>query len=362
LTRSSLRAAPRRRAAAALCTAAVLAGLAAIAAGCGSSSSTSAATSVGAGGSSGGTLTLYSAQHEQMTNALAKAFEKQSGATVRVRFGEDEGLANQIVQEDSASPADVLLTENTPPLELLSEKSLLANVDASTLAQVPSRYDSKSGQWVGVAARETVLIYDPRKISASELPKSILDLAKPEWKGKLAIAPSEPDFVPIVSAIDKLDGRAATTSWLEGFAANAKRYDDNEGIVAAVEAGQVDAGVINHYYWFEQRAEVGAAKVHSKLYYFGHEDPGALVNISGAGALKSSHDPPLAQKFLAFLASKEGQNAMTHSGDWEYPLVAGVAPPAGLVSFAKLEAPNVGPADLGDGSVPLQLMQQAGLL
>jgi iron(III) transport system substrate-binding protein len=360
LTPSSLRAVPGRRAAAALCAAAMLAGLTALASGCSSSSSPSSAA--GAGGSSGGTLTLYSAQHEQMTNALAKAFEKQSGAKVRVRFGEDEGLANQIVQEGSASPADVLLTENTPPLELLSEKGLLAKVNAPTLARVPSQYDSKSGNWVGVAARETVLIYDPRKISASALPKSILDLAKPEWKGKLAIAPSEPDFVPIVSAIDKLDGRAATTAWLEGFAANAKRYDDNEGIVAAVEAGQVDAGVINHYYWFEQRAEVGAAKVHSKLYYFGHEDPGALVNISGAGALKSSHDPALAQKFLAFLASREGQNAMTHSGDWEYPLVAGVAPPPGLVPFAKLEAPDVGPADLGDGSVPLQLMQQAGLL
>jgi iron(III) transport system substrate-binding protein len=363
LISSSLRAATRRRAAGALGAIAALAALA-VASGCGSSSSVSSASSSSSSTSagSGGTLTLYSAQHEQMTNALAKAFEKQSGAKVRVRFGEDEGLANQIVQEGSASPADVLLTENTPPLELLSEKGLLANVNAATLAQVPSQYDSKSGHWVGVAARETVLIYDPRKIAASELPKSILDLAKPEWKGKLAIAPSEPDFVPIVSAIDKLDGRAATTSWLEGFAANAKRYDDNEGIVAAVEAGQVDAGVINHYYWFEQRAEVGAAKVHSKLYYFGHEDPGALVNISGAGALKSTKDPALAQKFLAFLASKEGQNAMTHSGDWEYPLLAGVAPPPGLVPFAKLEAPAVGPADLGDGSVPLQLMQQAGLL
>jgi iron(III) transport system substrate-binding protein len=311
---------------------------------------------------SGNTLTLYSAQHQQMTNALAKAFERKTGATVRIRFGEDEGLANQIVQESSASPADVLLSENTPPLELLAGKSLLAQVNGSTLAQVPARYDSPSGHWVGVAARETALIYNPRLISASRLPASILDLAKPQWKGKLAIAPSEPDFVPIVSAIDKLDGRAATERWLEGFASNAKRYDDNEGIVAAVEGGQVAAGVINHYYWYEQAAEVGAANVHSKLYYFGHKDPGALVNVSGAGALSSSEHPALAQRFLAFLVSKEGQRAMTHSGDWEYPLVAGVAPPPGLRPFADLQAPEVGPADLGDGSGALGLMQQAGLL
>jgi iron(III) transport system substrate-binding protein len=342
---------PPRPIARSLWFSAALAACVALAAGCGSSSS-----------SGSGTLTLYSAQHEQMTNALAKAFERKSGAKVRVRFGEDEGLANQLVQEGPASPADVLLTENTPPLELLAEKGLLAPVDGPTLRQVPARYDSPSGHWVGVAARETVLIYNPRLVSASQLPSSILDLAKPEWKGKLAIAPSEPDFVPIVSAIDKLDGRAATERWLQGFAANAKRYDDNEGIVAAVEAGQVGAGIINHYYWYEQAAEVGAAKVHSKLYYFGHKDPGALVNISGAGALKSSKDPALAQRFLAFLVSKEGQNAMTHSGDWEYPLVAGVTPPPGLRPFAGLQAPEVGPADLGDGSVPLQLMQEAGLL
>lgn len=328
---------------------AALAALATAALGCGSTSSHN-------------TLTLYSAQHEQMTNALAKAFERKTGATVRIRFGEDEGLANQIVQEGSASPADVLLSENTPPLELLAGKGLLAQVNGVTLAQVPARYDSPSGRWVGVAARETVLIYNPKLISASQLPASIIDLARPQWKGKLAIAPSEPDFVPIVSAIDKLDGRAATERWLEGFASNAKRYGDNEGIVAAVEDGQVAAGVINHYYWYEQAKEVGAANVHSRLYYFGHRDPGALVDISGAGALKSSNDPALAQRFLAFVVSRQGQSAITHSGDWEYPLVAGVAPPAGLRPFAGLEAPDVGPADLGDGSAPLRLMQQAGLL
>ena len=350
-----------RRSATALCTSLSLAALALAAAGCGSSSSASSARGTGSATSSG-TLTLYSAQHEQMTNALAKAFERKTGAKVRIRFGEDEGLANQIVQESSASPADALLTENTPPLELLSEKGLLAKVDAPTLAQVPAGDDSQSGNWVGVAARETVLIYNPQLLSASELPKSILELSQPQWKGKLAIAPSEPDFVPIVSAIDKLDGRATTESWLKGFAANAKRYDDNEGIVAAVEAGQVAAGVINHYYWYEQRAEVGAAKVHSRLYYFGHKDPGALVNVSGAAALKSSKNPALAQRFLSFLVSKDGQEAMTHSGDWEYPLVAGVTPPPGLRPFAGLEAPEVGPAALGDGSVPVTLMQEAGLL
>jgi iron(III) transport system substrate-binding protein len=309
-----------------------------------------------------GSLTLYSSQHEPMTEALIEGFEAESGATVEVRYGEDEGLASQIEQEGDATPADVVLTENTPPLELLAGKELLAKVDSSTLGEVPSRYSSPSGHWVGVAARETVMVYNPDLVTTGELPASILDLAKPEWKGKLAIAPSEPDFIPIVSAITKLDGEAAAKSWLEGFADNAKRYNDNEGIIAAVDNGQIAAGIINHYYWYEAVAEEGKDKVPSKLHYFGHEDPGALVNVSGAGALESSDEPKLAQEFLAYLVSVEGQTAITKSGDWEYPLNAAVPAPPGLKPFDSLEPPKVGPADLGDGSAPVELMQQVGLL
>jgi iron(III) transport system substrate-binding protein len=324
-----------------------------------------AAASAGCGGSdsgSSGSLTLYSAQHEPMTEALAKGFEEANGVKVQIRYGEDEGLASQIEQEGDATPADVVLTENTPPLEALAENDLLAKVDASTLAEVPARYSSPTRHWVGVAARETVMVYDPDLVAADELPASILDLAKPEWKGKLAIAPSEPDFVPIVSAIEKLDGEAAAKSWLEGFAANAKHYNDNEGIIAAVDSGQIAAGIINHYYWYEAVAEEGQAKVPSQLHYFGHEDPGALVNVSGAAALESSGDPELAQEFVAYVVSVEGQEAIAESGDWEYPLNAAVPPPAGLKPFDSLEPPNVSPSDLGDGSAPLELMQQVGLL
>lgn len=334
--------------------------IAAAVAGCGSSSSSNSTASADSG--SGGSLTLYSAQHEQMTEALAKGFEEETGASVAIRYGEDEGLADQIEQEGSASPADVVLTENTPPVEALAEKGLLAPVDKSTLEQVPAQYSSDEGLWVGVAARETVMIYNPKLIAAAELPKSILDLAEPQWKGKLAIAPSEPDFVPVVRAVEMLDGKAAAKTWLKGFAANAKHYNDNEGIVAAVDAGQIGAGIINHYYWFEARAEEGASKVPSKLHYFGNEDPGALVDISGAAALASSHDPELAQEFLAYVTSPAGQEAMTHSGDWEYPLNSAATPPPGLVPFAKVDPPPVTPADLGDGSTPLKLMQEVGLL
>jgi iron(III) transport system substrate-binding protein len=316
----------------------------------------------GSGAGSSGTLTLYSAQHEGLTNALVKAFEKRTGASVRVRYGADDQLASQIVAEGPVSPTDVFLAENSPPLTLLEEKGLLAKIDGSTLARVPARYDSPSGDWVGVAARETALIYDPKLVPPGQLPHSILDLAQPSWKGRLAIAPAEPDFQPVVAAVSKLDGSTVAGRWLTGFASNAKRYNDNEGIVAAVEHGQVAAGVVNHYYWYRLAQEVGFGKMRSRLYYFGHGDPGALLDVSAAGVLKSSKQQSLAQQFVAFIVSSESERTLVRSGDWEYPLGSDVAPATGLKPFDRLEAPNIAPADLGDGHVALQLLRQAGLL
>src|ERR1035441_3957632 len=83
------------------------------------------ATALGAtacsGGSSGSgsSLTVYNGQHEQTTNALVAAFEKESGIHVQVRNDDEDVLANQIITEGGASPADVIYTENSPALETL---------------------------------------------------------------------------------------------------------------------------------------------------------------------------------------------------------------------------------------------------
>ena len=140
------------------------------------------------GSSSGQSITLYSGQHVQTTDALVTAFEKATGITVNVRPGDEDDLANQIVVEGSHSPADVIFTENSPALEYLQERGLLARLDASTLADTPSRYNSPQGDWVGVSARVSVLVYNPSRISSSQLPTSVLQLADPKYRGKLAFA------------------------------------------------------------------------------------------------------------------------------------------------------------------------------
>ena len=163
-----------------------------------------------------GAITLYSGQHLQTTQKLVAAFEKQTGIKVSVRSDDEAVLADQIVTEGGHSPADVFYTENTPPLEFLQAKGLLSPVRSSTLGATPAKYNSPQGDWVGVSARVSVLIYNPRLISRSQLPTSVMQLADPKYQGKLALAAGETDFQPIVTSVLRAHGAAATRELAQG--------------------------------------------------------------------------------------------------------------------------------------------------
>jgi iron(III) transport system substrate-binding protein len=315
------------------------------------------------GSASAATLVLYSAQHEQTVDLLVSAFEKETGIQVKVHSGDGPEVAEQIVQEGSASPADVFFTENSPEIAVLSEKGLLAPVDPTTLAVIPSKYNAPDGTWVGVLAREDVLAYNPSMVSQSELPASLMDLAKPEWKGKIAIAPSDNDFLPLVNAVVVTQGKDAALAWLKGLKVNAKIYDDDEGVVAAVNRGAVATGIINNYYWARLQQELGKAKTPSEIYHFSHGDVGGLINVSGAGVLKTSKDPKDAQRFLAFLVSVKAQKMLADTPiNFEYPLHPGVVPNPVLKPMDELQPPSITVAQLGDDAPVVDLLREAGLL
>ena len=143
-----------------------------------------AACSGGPAGSGHETITLYNGQHVQTTDALVAAFEKQTGIQVAVRNDDEDIFDAEIVAEGPRSPADVIYTENSPALEYLQQKGLLAPVDRSTLARTPSRFDSPQGDWVGVSARVSVIIYNPGLIAKDALPTHVLQLGEAALQGK----------------------------------------------------------------------------------------------------------------------------------------------------------------------------------
>jgi iron(III) transport system substrate-binding protein len=326
----------------------VLVGAAALMAGCGSSGS-------------GRSIVIYNGQHLQLTRALVSAFQRATGIRVKLRTADGVVLADQILQEGHSSPADVYLTENSPELVELAEHKLLAPLPQPVLTQVPARDRASNGTWVGVALRVSTLVYNPSLVSRSQLPHSILDLAQPSWKGKVAIAPIDSDFPPVVGAVIATKGVSAAKSWLAGLKRNADIYQTEESVVAAVSRGDVAAGIINQYYWYRLRREVGAGAIHSALHYFPSGDPGSIVNVSGVAVLASAGQSRDAQRFVAFVLSAAGQRLIAHSDDFEYPARPGVSPNPALPPFGRIAHTTLGPSRLGDDREAAQLILQAHL-
>jgi iron(III) transport system substrate-binding protein len=332
-----------------------------------------AATSVlaaalsGCGGSlaaSHPSLILYNGQHPQTTQALVAGFEKATGIQVEVRSNDEDVLAVQLVEEGSASPADLFCTENSPALEYLQDKGLLAHLPDAILGRVQSKYDSPEGDWVGVSARVSVLAYNTRLLKPAQLPTSVMQLSQRRWKGLLAIAPGETDFQPIVTSIARRYGRAAALTWLEAIKSNAGQqvYPDNETITSAVNSGQAEIGIINHYYWYRLQAEIGASQIHSAIAYFAPHDAGYVIDVSGAAVLKSSPHRAAAERFLGFLVSHAGQEILAQSDSFEYPLGSGVVTAKPLRPFSSLQPAPLTIADLGDGAEAVALLHKAQLL
>jgi iron(III) transport system substrate-binding protein len=323
----------------------------------------SAVLAVGCGGGSGhSSITLYNGQHTVLTSSLAAAFEKATGVKVQIRTDDSAVLADQIIQEGSASPADVYISENSPELMELQRRGLLTALPQSILRETPNADESPAGDWVGMALRVSSLVYDTARVSPSQLPASILDLAQPQWKGKIAISPTDSDFPPIVGAVIAKHGAAAARTWLAGLKRNAKIYQDEESIVAAVNRGDVSTGVINQYYWYRLQLELGKHAMHSKLYYFAPHDVGAVVNISGAAVLASSKQQKNAQRFVSFLVSKAGQKIIVGSDDFEYPVRPDTAANGALPPLASIGHTALSVAALGNGEVAARLIRQAGLV
>ena len=323
--------------------------------------STSDPAAEGGSNPSSVTLTLYNAQHVDLAEAMVKDFTAQTGIKVQLRNGKDFELANQLVAEGPASPADVFITENSPAMSLVAAKSGFATVDPATQAQVPTQFTPPDKSWVGFAARQTVFVYNPSLLPADQLPKSLLDLAKPEWKNRYGIAPAGADFQAIVSAVLALRGNEQTSAWLAGLKTNAKIYTGNGAILKAVNSGEIPAGVIYHYYWYKDRAESGANSSNTELHLFDAKDPGAFLSVSGAGVLKSSKHPKEAQQLVAYLTGANGQKVLSDSTALEYSIASDVPPNAKLKPLSELSPPDVDLSAL-NGPEVIALMQKAGLL
>jgi iron(III) transport system substrate-binding protein len=318
-----------------------------------------AACGGGSSDSTDGPLTVYSGRSEELIGPLFAQFTEQTGIQVEARYGDTAELAAQLIEEGDASPAQVYFAQDAGALGAVDAAGLFVPLPASVATTVPEAYRAPNGSWTGVTGRARVIAYDPEQVPAADVPQSVFDLTDPKWRGQVAIAPTNASFQAFVTAMRVSQGDDVTKQWLEGLVANdVQIYEKNGLILDAVDTGQAQLGLINHYYWYEKAAEVGADAMRAQIAFTKPDDPGSLVNVAGVGILK---DTPNATKFVEWLLTPQTQQWFVEN-TWEYPLLPSVAAAEGLPPLDTLRGPDVPLAELADLPGTLVMLEDVGLI
>jgi iron(III) transport system substrate-binding protein len=307
-----------------------------------------------------GPLTVYSGRSEELVGPLLERFTEETGIEVEVRYGDTAEMANLILTEGENSPADVFFGQDAGALGALSEEGMLATLPDELLETVDERFRSPSGEWVGVSGRARVVVYNTEALTESDLPESILDFTDPAWSGRIGWAPTNGSFQAFVTALRVLEGDEAARAWLDGIQANDPGvYEGNNPALDAVIAGEIDVAFINHYYLMQRLAE--EPDVPAANYFLTGGDPGALVNVAGAGILETAEHTEAARRFVEYLLSDEAQTYFAEETK-EYPLIEGVTADSALPALDDIGTPEIDLSDLSDLEGTLEMLQEAGVL
>lgn len=314
---------------------------------------------LGACGGDDPDLTVYSGRHEELVTGLIEQFEEETGLQVAARFGDSAELAATIGEEGENSPADVFFAQDAGSLGSVAEEGLLAELPPRVVEVVPERFRDPEGRWVGTSGRARVVAFNTEELSEDDLPESILAYAEPEWRDRIGLAPTNASFQAMVSAMRISLGDERTRTWLERIVANDPMlYENNIQTVEAIAAGEIDVGFVNHYYLYEVLGEQPDAPVANHFMTGG--DPGALVNVAGAGILASTDARENGERFVAYLLA-EGQPYFAEETA-EYPLVEGVEPGPNLPPLGNIQGPDVDLGDLGPKlRSTLEMLNEVGL-
>lgn len=307
----------------------------------------------------GSSLVIYSGRTQEYIASVFADFTEETGIQLDVRYGDSAALAAQILEEGENSPADLFISQDAGALGAVSGAGLMGQLDSSILERVGEYFRAPAGDWVALTGRARILAYAPDRVT--NLPTSVDDLVKPEWKGRLGIAPTNASFQAFVTAMIQLRGEASTEEWLRGIVANSpKFFEKNSLIVEAIDSGDIDAGLVNHYYIYEVAEELGR-EINVKNHFFAPGDVGNLVNASGVGIMRMSKKSELGAQLIEYLLSMKVQETFVNDVH-EYSVVDPSLKPDGLIALSDVKAPAVKLADLADLQRTQRLLIKVGLL
>ena len=313
------------------------------------------------GGSDGdaGSLTVYSGRSETLVGPLIDRFKKDTGIDVSVKYAGTPQLAATLLEEGDNTPADVFFAQD--PGGLGAVAGMLSPLEEDVLTKVPQWAVSSDGVWVGISGRARTVVYNTDTLTPDDLPDDLKGFTDPKWKGRLGWAPTNASFQTMVTAMRSMWGDQRTVQWLENIQANdPKVYPKNTPIVSAAASGEIDVGLVNHYYLHRFLAEQGDS-FSARNYHPPAGGPGAIVMVSGVGILEESDNKDNAQQFIDYLLSDISQKYFVEE-TYEYPLASGIPVAERVSPLSEINNPDLSSSALSDLEGTQALLREAGII
>ena len=318
------------------------------------------ATGLAACGNDRDALTIYSGRTQELVEPLLEQFADETGIDIDVKYDDSANLAVLIETEGDNSPADVFLSQSPGAIGYVDSLDRLEELSSEELDAVPERFRADDNRWVGLSGRVRVIVYDSERFSEDEVPNSVFDLTDPQYEGRVGVAPPNGSFQDFVSTMRALIGDDETLAWLTAMQENgARTYPNNIAIREAVARGEIDFGLVNHYY--NEQAKAEDPDTTTENHFMPGDDPGSMILTTAVGILDTTDKQEDAQRFVDFLLSHEAQEYFA-AETFEYPLAAGVEPATDLPPLDSLQAPAVSLSDLGGGlERTREMIRESGL-
>jgi len=309
-----------------------------------------------------GDLVIYSGRSEPLIQPVIDAFKaKYPNVNVLLKAGSNSELANALIEEQANPQADVFITTELFTVQSLAQQGIFESYLPHGADQLPAEFLGADNMWTGLTRRARVIMYNKDLVSEAELPTAIFDLTDPTWKGQIAAAGSTNGSMQAqIAAMRQLLGEEETEAWLSGLIANEVTFfGGHTDVRKAVGAGEFKLGLVNHYYFHLQLAE--GSNVGIIYPDQGEGQVGLFTNATAAALVKGAARAPVAQAFLDFLVSEEGQKLFAEQ-NYEYPLLPGVALKDGVQPLDSFRLADVDVVKAAlDFDATFDLMEKVGL-
>ena len=296
----------------------------------------------------GNEVVIYSSEDKIFSEPVLQAFEKKTGIKVRAIYDTEEtksaGLVNRLIAEKDNPHADVFWSGDPARPALLEFKDIITPYFSSTAADIPRSYKDEDGHWTGFSARARIILYNSNLVTMDERPLSIFDLAKPMWRGQVAIA--NPLFGTTsvhMAALFILLGDEKAKRFMNDLKTNGvKIVSSNSEVRRLVARGEVKVGITD-----TDDANVAVREGSAvKIVYPDQSGMGTLIMPNMVCLIKNSPNQENGKKLIDYLVSSEVEKSLAFAMCAQMPLRYDVRTPADVLTIAAIKGMDINYQDV----------------